>query len=148
MKRTATVQFICFLLILLWTYVTASKLGNPSLFAHQLAKQPLPVWSVGILKWALPTVEMGTAVLLLFQRTRLAGLVLSSVLMVAFTVYVGLALSHSLGKVPCSCGGIFKGMGWKTHLLFNLAFSVLALGGFYIEYTGRRGLTQPNNLLA
>lgn len=42
-----------------------------------------------------------------------------------FTAYIIVILNYS-SFVPCSCGGILEEMGWKEHLIFNIAFTILA----------------------
>jgi hypothetical protein len=58
--------------------------------------------------------------------------------MAAFTGYVGLILVNYFGRVPCSCGGVLKIMGWKTHFVFNLFFLLLTVTGIYITNRERR----------
>jgi hypothetical protein len=48
--------------------------------------------------------------------------------MALFTVYVGynaFFLTHK--ERPCTCGGIIEKMSWNQHVVFNMAFTVLAL---------------------
>lgn len=133
MKKEYLLPFISTLLILLWIYAAGSKLAEYTIFKDQLARQPLPSWSIPILAWALPLVEMVTALFLYFQRTNKMGCILSSVLMTAFTVYVLLALSGAFGDIPCSCAGIIGKLRWKGHLLFNIFFTILSFAGWYLH---------------
>lgn len=133
MKRSLIISIICSLLILLWIYAAGSKLLQYDIFKMQLSRQPLPEWSISILAWALPAIEILTAALLCFQRTTRIGLLLSLLLMSCFTTYVGLALGHVFGDLPCACGGIFQNLGWSGHLVFNLIFTAVAATGYYLH---------------
>jgi putative oxidoreductase len=120
------------LLVLLWSYTALSKWAEPAEFAQSLASQPLPGQFSDMLFWMIPAAELLAAAMLLFPSTKRKGMLLSMVLLAAFTGYVSLALSGAFGQVPCSCGGALEGMGWKTHLLFNLFFLSAALIGYRI----------------
>ncbi|HEU0228657.1 MAG TPA: MauE/DoxX family redox-associated membrane protein [Arachidicoccus soli] len=133
MKKEYLLTVLSTLLILLWIYAAGSKLAEYTIFKDQLTKQPLPSWSIPLLAWALPLVEMLTALFLYFQRTNKMGCILSSVLMTAFTVYVLLALSGAFGDIPCSCAGIISKLRWKGHLLFNIFFTVISFAGWYLH---------------
>jgi putative oxidoreductase len=121
--------YICpvieFLLILLWIYAALSKLLSFDEFKGQMYNQTFSRGISGLLIYFLPPLELTAAVLLILNRTRMAGLVLSLVLMASFTVYISLVLLNFWSRVPCSCGGIFQKMGWKPHLWINLFFLAL-----------------------
>lgn len=136
-NRMLLVEIIRFLLILLFIYTAVSKLIDFNQFRTQMYNQTLPHWLSSVLIWTLPEIEIGAAILLLFERTRIAGFYLSTILMVLFTGYVGLALLHYFDRVPCSCGGVIKALGWKMHFLFNLFFLLLSVLGIYSAYRER-----------
>jgi hypothetical protein len=133
MKKQQVIKLIAGLLIILWIYAAGSKLWFYPAFKIQLNRQPLPHWSIPILAWALPLVELIAVVLLSFQRTLGNGFFLSFLLMFAFTVYIGLGLAHVYDKVPCSCGGILEKIGWKGQLIFNIFFLLLSLAGLLLQ---------------
>ncbi len=133
MKKQLLVDTACFLLILLFTYAGFSKLFAYALFVHDMQKQPLPGWLAGVLTIAVPLVEIGAAALLVAERTRKAGLFLSVVIMLAFTVYTALILSFFFGKIPCSCGGVIRSLTWGQHLWFNLFFLAVAGTGLVLK---------------
>lgn len=126
-----------FLLILLWVYVAASKLFNYPHFKIQMRIQALPGWLSETLIYTLPFTEILAAMLLLFDKTKLAGLYLSLFLMILFTGYVGLVITNFFGRVPCSCGGVLKELGWKLHFLLNVFYMLLTITGIYL-YRERR----------
>ncbi|SFA42174.1 hypothetical protein SAMN04488511_1034 [Pedobacter suwonensis] len=120
-------QLGCLLLIILWATTAASKLGNLNQFKTELAKQ---VFSERFTAWlliAVPASEMIAATLLAFSKTRLYGLIASLLLITAFTLYIAMVLAGYFNKVPCSCGGVLKWLGWKAHLVFNLVFTAITL---------------------
>jgi len=132
MKKQQTIKTISMLLILLWVYAAVSKLIVFNVFAYQLAKQPLPSWSIPILQWFIPAVELLAVALLSFPKSLKLGFLLSFLLLLAFTLYVGFGLARVYSKIPCSCGGILNGAGWGEHLIFNIGFTILAFIGWLL----------------
>src|SRR6185312_12704137 len=89
-----------FLLILLWVYAASSKLMDFTLFRVQIEKQPLFPWIKHAVIYGLPPAELIVALLLLFMRTYKSGLYASFILLAAFTLYVGLVLLNTFGRIP------------------------------------------------
>lgn len=129
MKNKWIIELIVALLVGLFIYASLSKLLAYDDFRIAMFNQPIPHWSARLLSWILPIIELITAGLLMNSRTKLMGLYLSTLLMIIFTGYVGLILAGGFGRIPCSCGGILKNMGWHTHLFFNISFLLLAIAG-------------------
>ena len=127
MKKETTIQIICTLLVFLFVYAAVSKLANFTGFRADMKNQPLPHFAKSILVWAVPATELTITALLIFDKTRLAGLYASLVLMVAFTFYTAVVLMHFFEYIPCSCGGIIKNLSWGQHLVLNLFFVLISL---------------------
>lgn len=125
-------------LIFLWVYAAMSKLLNYEQSRMQMMNQVLPASINRILLWVVPFIEMLIAGLLLFHRTRKAGLFLSVILLLLFSGYVLLVMLNVFGRIPCSCGGVISKLNWEQHLVFNLVFLLLALLGLGIELKERR----------
>jgi hypothetical protein len=121
-----TVEITSFLFILLWVYAGVSKLIDYEQFKVQLGKSPLVTEFATSVAVGLPITELVIATLLVPIRTRIFGLYCSLFLMMAFTVYLIAILNFSY-YIPCSCGGILSGLGWKEHVVFNLFFVALAI---------------------
>lgn len=135
------------LLMILWIYTALSKASNMDVFSSQLSRQPNPISTmVPVLVWLLPLIELIAATLLMFSRTRRSGLLLSIVLMSAFTVYVTMAIIGYWEDIPCSCGGVLNQLGWKDHLWFNLFFLIVAALGFVGERQSTRSKHQGGSL--
>ncbi|WP_321345224.1 MauE/DoxX family redox-associated membrane protein [uncultured Draconibacterium sp.] len=132
MKKLQTKHFsiivtvTSYLYILLFVYSGISKLLDYETFTVQLAQSPLLSAYAGIIAPAVIGLELVLALLLIPKNTRLIGLYASLFLMVAFTIYIYLILNYS-DFVPCSCGGIIEKMNWTEHMIFNIAFVILAL---------------------
>ncbi|MEQ8469676.1 MAG: MauE/DoxX family redox-associated membrane protein [Marinoscillum sp.] len=124
-------QVVAGLLVLLFVYTAVSKLIDWEAFKYQMSSQPLPSFLSDLLIWVLPTVELAAAGCLMVKSMRMIGMVLSFMLMLCFTVYVGLAVSGVFGEVPCSCGGVLQSLGWGEHLAFNLVFLAIAGVGWW-----------------
>lgn len=124
---------IVFLLILLWVYTATSKLVDLTEFKRQLANQTFSESIAAILLFFVPISELVAALLLLFSKTRFAGLLLSFFLMLFFTGYIALVLLGYYDQVPCSCGGVLKQLGWQAHFWFNLFFLGISVLGIVLE---------------
>lgn len=130
MTRKLSVEIISALLILLFLYAALSKWMDMAAFTKAMHNQPFPHWMADTLAWTLPPVEIAVAILLMFRRTQLIGFTASLILMTLFTLYILAILLHLFPRVPCSCGGVIKQLGWNAHLVFNLFFvfiSILAI---------------------
>jgi len=123
---------IIFLLVLLWVYTAASKLSDITEFKRQLNSQTFSHTHAALLVWLIPICEICAAALLLFKQTIKLGLVLSLVLMALFTAYIVLVLAGYYDRIPCSCGGVLKQLGWQAHLYFNLFFLTLSIIGLLL----------------
>ena len=119
------IKFASSLLIILWIYTGGSKLLDFISFEHQLKLQNFSPLVTDILKYAIPIMEVFTAVLLCLKITFRIGLVLSLMILGSFTVYTLLVLTGFYPRIPCSCGGIIKTLSWRNHLIFNLFFFAL-----------------------
>ena len=133
-KRISILQTgLISILILLWVYAAFSKLMEFENFKKQLYNQtfssPLPE----ILVWLIPVIEIITAILLAFSKTRLTGLLFSVLLMGIFTTYTLLVLTGYYDRVPCSCGGVLKEMSWRSHFWFNTIFLNLGILGTFLN---------------
>lgn len=136
MYRRILLESISFLMILLFTYASISKLLVYGTFKFQLSQSPFLSHYAGVIVWLVPLSELVICFLLMLKKTRLAGLYLSFGLMLAFTCYI-YSILHFSSFIPCSCGGILSEMSWHQHLVFNIFFTVLALTGiiFYPQKT-------------
>lgn len=133
MTRKMSLEAITALLLLLFVYASMSKILDITTFSDQMRNQPLPRWLSDSLIWTIPSIEVVISGLLLIRSLRIYGLLFSFLLLMIFTVYVAMVYFNSFGRIPCSCAGVFENMTWGTHLVFNLAFTLLALTGIYLE---------------
>jgi putative oxidoreductase len=136
--KKSSIHMMASLLVLLFAYTAFSKLLDFSSFKDQMHNQAMKPWINELLIWLLPPIEITAACLLLFERTRQAGFYLSAALMTGFTIYVLLVLLHAFNRVPCSCGGVLKVLGWRSHFVFNLFFMLLSFTGIYFTSRERR----------
>lgn len=136
MKKQLALEVICFLFILLFTYAAVTKLIDYQKFAVQIGQSPLLTNFAGVLAWFIPGLELAIAGMLAMTRLRLLGLYASFGLMVMFTAYIVAILQFS-ENIPCSCGGVLEAMGWTEHLIFNIAFVLLALSGIVLYSRGQ-----------
>lgn len=126
-------ELIIYLLALLFLYTAFSKLVDMRHFVRAIHNQPFPRSVDPILIIGVPVIEIIAGIALLRMKSRTFGLYLSMILMLAFSIYVGLAVFHVFKRVPCGCAGVFQAMSWPTHLIFNLVFLGMAIVGLIIE---------------
>lgn len=126
------------MLILLLFFTGLGKVFNHAAFVSQLHKQPLPQWTMAILSYLLPMLELGTVLLMCIPQLRIWGLGLAILLMTAYSIYAYLAYIEIYGYVPCACGKVFEKMSWKQHFQFNLAVTLLAAPAWLMEYKTKK----------
>lgn len=124
--KDVVVQVVCLLYVLLFVYAGVSKLMDFENFRVQLGQSPLLSAFAWWVSWLVPVIELGLAILLIFQKFRSIVLLAALTLMSMFTSYIFIILHYS-SFVPCSCGGILEKMSWNTHLLFNILFVFFAV---------------------
>ena len=125
-------EVIAGLFILLFVYTGYNKLQEHQSFEKVMARFPVVGSMSTFFAYALPIVELLTAVLLIAPSKRKIGFYFSLALMICFTCYIASMLLFS-EKLPCSCGGVLKGLTWLQHFIFNLCFTVLAVAGIYVN---------------
>ena len=130
--RHRVIQVIVFLLIFLFVYAAFMKLLAIDQFRVQIGQSPLLTRWADTLSWAVPCAELVISLHLCFRSTRTLGLFASFGLMFMFTTYIIVVMNFS-PYVPCSCGGVLEDMTWGQHLVFNVAFIVLALVGILLS---------------
>ncbi|MBE9598667.1 MauE/DoxX family redox-associated membrane protein [Pedobacter sp. MC2016-24] len=145
MIRKTVVEVIAALLILLWVYAAVSKLIAYDSFRLQLSKSPLLTNFPGFVAVSIPMIELGISFTLVFTKWRLPGFYLSFILLITFSAYLVAILNFSY-YIPCSCGGILKGMSWKTHIVFNLGYALLALIGILLTKQVKDSSTLENTV--
>lgn len=146
MKRQLIIEIISFLFILLFVYAALMKLLDVEKFIVQLNQSPMLMAFAPVVAWTVPITELIVAALLLFTRTKLIGLIASFTLMAAFTMYIVVILSYA-ERIPCSCGGILQEMTWVQHLIFNIAFTALAVAGIALLSKERKANSSANQNL-
>lgn len=114
-------------LALLWFYAAISKLFDFQPYIRAMQKQPFGQPFRILLIYGLPPFELITGAALLSRPFLKKGLYVSAILLLSFTIYIGLILSRFFGHIPCGCGGVISHMGWTFHLWFNLCFLALNL---------------------
>lgn len=141
--KAVLIDTVCWLYILLFIYAAVSKLLDFENFRIQIGQSPMLSSFAGIISWIVPSGELVIAGLLATPLTRPAGLLGAYTLMAMFTAYIFIMLNYS-AFVPCSCGGVLEKMTWDQHLLFNIAFMVLAIAAVLAlpsKYQHQRNLT-------
>jgi len=119
------IEIVSLLYVVLFIYAAVSKLIDFENFKVQLGQSPLLSAFATPVAIGVPVLEIVIAVMLLLPKFKLYGLLCSFTLMVMFTAYIYIILNFSQ-FIPCSCGGVLEKMTWNQHLIFNIAFVLLA----------------------
>ena len=132
-QKTTIIKTCTWILAFVFIYTAVSKLYDWDGTQRALYNQVFPIWFAEILLYTIPVIELATAGLLLNSKTIRKGLLVSFILMLSFTGYIGLIMTGVFGRIPCSCGGIISTLGWGEHLVLNIVLLGLALVGIWIE---------------
>lgn len=132
--KEIAVTFYGSLMMGLWLFVAYNKIAGFEQNMEGMLRQPFPRPLGVFLAYAVPASELTAALLIGYSRTRLIGLGLSALLMMAFTAYVGLAILHVWSdKLPCNCGLIIQ-IGWKKHFVFNVFLLLISSWAFLLQW--------------
>ena len=129
--KTLFIELVCYAYVLVYLYASVYKLFDYKFFVAQLELSPLLGGYAGSLAWLVPSSEIIGAMLLLVPKWRRMGMLLCTLIMTLFTIYITYILTFS-PMVPCSCGGILATMGWREHLVFNSCFVAAGLWAFLV----------------
>ena len=131
MKRTAVIDIISAILLLLLLYTAISKFIEYRSFKEVLSVSPLLKPFAGFIAWALPFLELVIVILLFIPALRIKGLYASLLLLIILTAYPIYMILFT-PNLPCSCGGVLKDLTWPQHVLFNLFFVILSGTGIIL----------------
>ncbi|WP_264564387.1 DoxX family protein [Flavobacterium sp. N3904] len=132
--------------IILFVYAAGSKILDFQNFQAQLGQSPLLSPFADLVSYIVICIELIIAVLLSIPRLRYFALWAAVALMGMFTTYIVIILHFSY-FVPCSCGGILEKLGWKEHLIFNIAFLLLAIVAILMQSFSKRTLVRLSILV-
>ena len=133
MKRGLIIEIIAAAIALMFFYAAFSKLIDFEKSRHEMMNQVFPGYIAKLLVWLVPITELLLTAGLLIDKTRLKALYASLLLLIAFSLYISMSMTGIFGRIPCSCGGILKHMGYGTHLLFNLFFISISIIAIFLE---------------
>lgn len=126
MKSTTYANIVSAIFIALFLYTGVEKLLSHKHFLKTVEHVPI-ISQISYAPLAfslfLPIIEITITVLLLIRKTQKVGLILATLLMSLFSLYVAYMLITS-SHLPCTCGGIVNWLTWKQHLIFNSALTI------------------------
>ncbi len=145
MKRKIVVELVTFLLMSLYLFAAFSKWFAFTQFKNDINNQPFPNALTPWIIYSIPPLQVLITLALMFERTRTIGLYASLILMLAFSIYSAMVLLNVFDYVPCSCGGIIKGLSWPRNLILNLSFVAISLVGILLTRNrlSKDGSTKP-----
>jgi uncharacterized membrane protein YphA (DoxX/SURF4 family) len=122
-KIIIAIRWLCMALFL---YAAYAKISDHDRFSKGLTRVHLISGIAVFLSYAVPTVEIMVALLLLIPQSAKTGLYSFIAVMSSFTIYIISAMIWE-EKLPCSCGGAIEKLSWSQHIWFNLAFIAIAI---------------------
>ncbi|WP_185974309.1 MauE/DoxX family redox-associated membrane protein [Litoribacter populi] len=143
-KKSIIQEATSLILVLLLTYTAFSKWIDWTGTKNALYNQVFPTRMAEGLLWGLPVVELAVAAMLVCNKWRYYGLWISVLLMLCFTIYVGLVMTGIFGRIPCSCGGVMGSLGWGEHLAVNIGFLLIAMIGLHFHRKIDNEFGQPS----
>jgi len=122
-------------MILFWIYVGMDKIWQLSAFRIALEQQPIISDLAPILFWLLPLMEIGVGILLAMPAIRLRawGWRASTLLIIVFTIYIGLGVLNVYAQKPCMCTSFLSRISWTAHLLINIVILGLSITGWVLH---------------
>ncbi|WP_343564069.1 MauE/DoxX family redox-associated membrane protein [Sphingobacterium sp.] len=122
-------------MLLFWLYAGLDKIWQLAAFRIALQQQPVIGFLAPILFWLLPVIEIGTGVLLALPVGRLQrwGWRSCTLLILVFTIYIGLGVLDVYAQKPCMCTSFLSQISWGTHLLINVGLLALSLIGLLLH---------------
>ena len=132
LKKNLYPDIIACFLIFLFVYTAINKLIDIKSFETTLSLSPYLRSTASLLAWCIPFSELLIAFLLFMPLYRHTGLLLGSVLMGLFIIYIGFMISVSKG-LPCTCGGVISKMSWSRHLVFNSVVFIMAISAWKLR---------------
>jgi len=147
MKKETIVEIIAYVFVILFLYTGIGKLMEYDVAKEQIGLSPLlePIAQEVVI--ILPVLEIVTALLLFFPKTKKYGLKASLALMLAFTGYVIYILGYN-DQLPCTCGGVLEKMSWPQHLIFNGVMIVMSLAGIILSRLPSRNSDSHRGIIA
>lgn len=119
--------------IFIFSYTGISKLTNVTVFQTDMSKSIfIPELMIVPLSYFVPIAEAFLSIGLLTSRYFKVSLLLSSLLMWLFTIYVAFLYFFS-PDIPCSCGGIISSLSWPQHIILNVVLSLILTLSYLIK---------------
>lgn len=123
--------------LLLWGAGAFLKLQDVPKWQHELKKQIFPLWTVDILWWLLPAVQILLILLLLYRPMLRIGLKLSTIVISLFTIYLLAGVTKVFGRIPCACGGIWPSNEHWLHIALNTIFIIIGILYWVLAHKSR-----------
>lgn len=127
LHKPVLIEAITAVFIFLFAYTGLDKLLDRANFEVTLLQSPLLGSFAALISWVVPLTELAICLLLLWPKTKLAGLYASFFLMLLFTIYITYMIIRG-GRMPCHCGGIISQLNWSQHLTLNVLLTIAAFG--------------------
>jgi hypothetical protein len=123
--RKATIEIICFILLMNWFYEGIYKVVNWGNFSSYMRRAPLihPIWQ--ILSYAIPLAEVGLALLFLFPKQRQKALYLSIGVLLVYVFWV-MTWHFFAFKLFWPFHAIWSKPNWTQKMLMSLGLCWVA----------------------
>ena len=130
--REFVVELLTYVFLCLWIVVVSKKLFAYTDFRQAMIDQPFEDRYGVILSYLLPIIQLGTAILFIFDKTRRYGFWLTVLHMAVYSWYIVLVLKKTWGFIPCGCTLEFP-FDWKGHLWINGIIAAVAIVALLLD---------------
>lgn len=131
-RKPVFVQLVSAALVFVFCYAAVSKYLNRSVFKFNLGEAPFINKHAQWLYLFVPILNMVIAICLIIPRMRKPGLYAALAALCGYTIFIAAVLIRG-GSLPCTCNGVFYGMGWLSHLAFNIILISLTAAAIFFQ---------------
>jgi hypothetical protein len=112
---------------ILFIYSALAKINSFNVFLANFSRIPI-VYSTGtwFLAYALIIIEILIAIIILFEKSKSIGYLISCFLLIVFTMFL-VSKAFEMNSEQCMCGGLLESLTLPEHIVFNLFFLSLVL---------------------
>lgn len=125
-------------------YAAYGKIRYPGQFALAIRNyQMVPEMLLNLMALFMPWWEVGGAVALLIPRTRRAGAIIVSALLVVFIIAISYAALYKGLDIDCGCIGKNSSKAGWSNIILDVGLLIATVGAVYLPLGGRDCVVEP-----
>jgi putative oxidoreductase len=125
-------------------YAAHEKILDPRQFAVAIKNYKMvPEMFVNLMALFMPWWEVGGAVALVIPRTRRAGAIIISALLLVFIIAISYAALYKGLDIECGCLGKNSSKAGWSNIILDVGLLIAAAGAVYLPARGRSPAAEP-----